>query len=62
VADERPLRLEDPDPRLGARERGLQGQALDPVLAGDASRLHAREGHRGRRHRVRRLVQPVALG
>ena len=60
VAHER-LGVEDPDPRVGAHERGLQGQALNAVLARDA-RLHAREGDRGRRRGVRRLVQPVALG
>ena len=38
------------------------GQAIDPVGAGDRPRLHAREGHRRRRRRLRRLVQPVALG
>ena len=31
VADERPLGVEDPDPRVGARERGLQGQAVHAV-------------------------------
>ena len=43
-------------------QRGLQGQAVDAVDARDAPRLHAREGHRGGRLGVRRLVQPVALG
>ena len=43
-------------------QRGLQGQAVHAVHAGDAPRLHAREGHRGGRLGVRRLVQPVALG
>ena len=42
-------------------QRGLQGKAVDSVDAGDAPRLHAREGHRGGRHRLRRVVQPVAL-
>ena len=31
VADERPLGVEDPDPRVGARERGLQGEAVHAV-------------------------------
>ena len=60
--DERPLRVEDPDPRLGARARGLPRQALDDLLARDAARLHARQGDRGRRLGVRGLLQPVALG
>ena len=46
----------------GARVGSVLGQALDPVGAGHGPRLHARQGHRRRRRRLRRLVQPLALG
>ena len=45
-----------------ARARRVQRQALDPVRPGRRPRLHARQGHGGRRRRVPRLVQPLALG
>ena len=39
----------------------FRGKRLHHLLARDAPRLHAREGDRGGRLGVRRLVQPVAL-
>ena len=39
----------------------FHGKRSDALRAGVAPRLHARQGHRGRRHRVPGLVQPLAL-
>ena len=44
------------------RAGGVQRQALDPVRGRLDPRLHARQGHRRRRRRLPRLVQPLALG
>ena len=49
-------------PAAGALPRRLPRQALDAVRAGRRPRLHARQGDGRRRHRVPRLVQPLALG
>ena len=40
----------------------FSGKRSTPVGSGNDSRLHARQGHGRRRHRLRRLVQPLALG
>ena len=45
-----------------SRARGVHRQELDALRARLGPRLHAREGDGGRRHGVRRLVQPLALG
>ena len=49
-------------PAAAPRARGLPRQALDPVHARVGPQLHAREGHRRRRHDLPRLLQPLALG
>ena len=56
------LGLEDPAAGEGAQPAAVLGQALDAVGARHRPRLHARQGHGRRRHRLRRLVQPLALG
>ena len=61
VGDRR-LGLEDPAAGEGAVAASVLGQALDAVGPRHRPRLHARQGHGRRRHRVRRLVQPLALG
>ena len=38
------------------------GKVSTPYAPGRRPRLHAREGHGGRRRRLRRLLQPLALG
>src|SRR5581483_3888890 len=55
----RPSTLEAAAARARCRSL-LQREALDAVRERRA-RLHAREGHRRRRHRLRRLVQPLPL-
>ena len=62
VGDERGQRLEDPAAEHGAHRGAVLRQAVDPVDARVAARLHARQGRRRRRRRLRRLVQLLALG
>ncbi len=45
-----------------ALPQGLHGEGVDAVRAGGRARLHARQADRGRRRRLPRLLQPVALG
>ena len=62
VARERELGLEGAAARARALRAAVVGQGLHAVRAGRRPRLHAREGHGRRRRRLRRLVQPLALG
>ena len=62
VARERELGLEGTAARAGALRPAVVGQGLDALCAGRGPRLHARQGHGRRRHRLRRLLQPLALG
>ena len=62
VGDERRQRLEDPAAEHGAHRGAVLRQAVDPVDARVAARLHARQGRRRRRRHVRGLVQLLALG
>ena len=62
VARERERRLEGAAAANGAHPRAVLGQGHDAVRARLGARLHAREGDRRRRHRLRRQLQPLALG
>ena len=49
-------------PQRARRGRRSPGKQSTPYAPGTRPRLHAREGHGRRRHRLRRQLQPLALG
>ena len=62
VARQRELGVEGAAARARALRAAVVGEGLHAVRARRRPRLHAREGHGRRRRRLRRLVQPLALG
>src|SRR5213078_2702319 len=61
VARRRERHVEDPAPATGARGV-VRRQTVNAVGAWKPPRLHAREGGRRGRRRLRGIVQPLALG
>ena len=61
-AGTRARRWKVPIVAVDPRARRVRGKPSTPYTPESAPRLHAREGHGGRRRGVRRLVQPLALG